>query len=124
MRAKQMNKALNDLAEEGVVQIFRPRDGGWPVLGAVGTLQFDVLASRLAAEYGVSIRLESAPYETARWIVSEKPEMLQRFCDSHRSAIADDGASDPVFLARNAWVLSNAAEEWPDLKFLAVKERH
>src|SRR6185295_18864909 len=61
MRAKQMNKALNDLSEEGVVQIFRPRDGGWPVLGAVGSLQFDVTASRLAAEYGVSIRLESAP---------------------------------------------------------------
>jgi peptide chain release factor 3 len=124
MRAKQMNKALNDLSEEGVVQIFRPRDGGWPVLGAVGVLQFDVMASRLAAEYGVSVRLESAPYETARWITSEKPDVLQRFCNSHRSAIADDGAGDPVFLARNAWTLSNAAEEWPDVKFLAVKERH
>jgi peptide chain release factor 3 len=124
MRAKQMNKALNDLAEEGVVQIFRPRDGGWPVLGAVGVLQFDVLASRLAQEYGVAIRLETAPYTTARWIVSEKADVLQRFCDSHRSSVADDGASDPVFLARNAWALSNAVEEWPDLQFLAVKERH
>jgi peptide chain release factor 3 len=123
MKAKQLNKALNDLAEEGVVQIFRPRDGGWPVLGAVGVLQFDVLSSRLAAEYGVSVRLEGAPYETARWIVSEKPDMLQRFLDSHRSSVADDGAGDPVFLARNSWVLSNAVEEWPDVKFVAVKER-
>jgi peptide chain release factor 3 len=124
MKAKQLNKALNDLAEEGVIQTFRPRDGSWPVIGAVGVLQFDVLVSRLSAEYGVSIRLESAPYETARWIVSEMPEMLQRFIDSHRSSVADDAAGDPVFLARNSWVLSNAAEEWPDLKFVAVKERH
>ena len=53
MRAKQLNKALNDLAEEGVVQTFRPLDGSWPILGAVGPLQLDVLASRLKQEYGV-----------------------------------------------------------------------
>src|ERR1043166_8422278 len=80
MRAKQLNKALNDLAEEGVVQTFRPVDGSWPILGAVGALQLDVLTSRLKAEYGVSIRLESAPYETARWIAGEN-SMLQRFRD-------------------------------------------
>jgi len=124
MRAKQLNKALSDLTEEGVVQIFRPRDGGWPVLGAVGALQFDVLTSRLAQEYGVAIRPEAAPYDTARWIMSEKPDVLKRFCDSNRSSIADDNAGDPVFLARNAWTLSRAVEEWPDLKFGNVKERH
>src|SRR5215213_6320173 len=105
MRAKQLNKALNDLAEEGVVQIFRPLDGSWPIIGAVGSLQLDVLASRLAGEYGVSIRLESAPYETARWIASDKPDVLQRFRDSHRSSIAEDREFSPVFLARNAWAL-------------------
>ena len=57
MRAKQLNKALNDLAEEGVIQIFRPVDGAWQILGAVGALQLDVLVSRLKAEYGVSVRL-------------------------------------------------------------------
>ena len=72
LKAKQMNKALTDLSEEGVVQIFRPRDGSWPILGAVGTLQFEVLASRLEQEYGVTARLEAAPYETARWITSAK----------------------------------------------------
>ena len=72
MKAKQLNKALNDLAEEGVMQIFRPSDGSWPMLGAVGALQLDVLTSRLQQEYGVSVRLETAPYETARWIVSDK----------------------------------------------------
>ena len=82
MRAKQLNKALNDLAEEGVVQIFRPVDGAWPILGAVGALQLDVLTSRLKQEYGVSIRLEAAPYETARWIAGEKSDAVQRFRDA------------------------------------------
>jgi peptide chain release factor 3 len=123
MRAKQLNKALNDMAEEGVVQIFRPVDGAWPILGAVGPLQLEVLSSRLNAEYGVSIRLEPAPYETARWLASDKPEELQRFRDANRSSVAEDRDSAPVFLARNAWILRRTIEEWPDIRFLNVRER-
>jgi peptide chain release factor 3 len=122
MRAKQLNKALNDLAEEGVVQTFRPVDGAWPILGAVGALQLDVLTSRLKGEYGVSVRLESAPYETARWIAGET-SAVQRFRDTHRSSIAEDRNADLVYLARNAWALNRAIEEWPDIKFLSVRER-
>jgi len=122
MRAKQLNKALNDLAEEGVVQTFRPVDGSWPILGAVGALQLDVLTSRLKAEYGVSIRLESAPYETARWIAGEN-SVLQRFRDANRSSIAEDRNSNPVYLARNAWALKRAIDEWAEIKFLNVRER-
>jgi peptide chain release factor 3 len=122
MRAKQLNKALNDLSEEGVVQIFRPIDGSWPILGAVGALQLDVLTSRLKAEYGVSIRLEAAPYETARWIAGEN-SAVQRFRDAHRSSIAEDRSSALVYLARNAWTLNRAIEEYPDIKFLNVRER-
>ena len=122
MRAKQLNKALNDLAEEGVVQTFRPVDGSWPILGAVGALQLDVLTSRLKAEYGVSIRLESAPYETARWIAGQH-SVLQRFRDANRSSIAEDRNSNPVYLARNAWALKRAIDEWAEIKFLNVRER-
>ena len=122
MRAKQLNKALNDLSEEGVVQIFRPVDGAWPILGAVGALQLEVLTSRLTAEYGVSIRLESAPYETARWIAGED-SAVQRFRDAHRSSIAEDRNSNLVYLARNSWALNRAIEEWPDIRFLNVRER-
>jgi peptide chain release factor 3 len=122
MRAKQLNKALNDLAEEGVVQTFRPVDGAWPILGAVGALQLDVLQSRLKAEYGVSIRLESAPYETARWIAGDETA-VQRFRDAHRSSIAEDRNANLVFLARNAWALNRAIEEYPAVKFLNVRER-
>jgi len=123
LKAKQMNKALTDLAEEGVVQIFRPRDGSWPILGAVGVLQFEVLASRLEQEYGVSARLESAPYETARWITSDQADAIARFCATERSSIADDNAGNPVFLARNAWALRRAGEDFPDVQFRTVMER-
>jgi peptide chain release factor 3 len=123
MRAKQLNKGLNDLAEEGVVQIFRPVDGAWPIIGAVGALQLDVLTSRLKQEYGVSIRLETAPYETARWIVSDKPERLERFRDQNRSAIAEDTNGAVVFLARNRWALNRAVEEYPDVQFVSTRER-
>jgi peptide chain release factor 3 len=123
MRAKQLNRALDDMAEEGVAQVFRPVFGSWPILGAVGTLQLDVLVSRLRLEYDVPIRLEPAPYETARWIVSEKPERLQKFCESYRSSIAEDKDAALVFLAKNAWTLNNAIEEWPEVKFLKVRER-
>ena len=99
-------------------------DGSWPILGAVGALQLDVLGSRLKAEYGVSIRLETAPYETARWIVSDKADVLQRFRDANRSSIAQDKEGSLVFLARNAWALKREVDDWPDLRFLNVRERN
>jgi peptide chain release factor 3 len=123
MRAKQLNKALNDMAEEGVAQIFRPVFGSWPILGAVGTLQLDVLVSRLDQEYGVPISLERAPYETARWITSDEPELIRKFSESYRSSIAEDKDGALVFLAKNAWTLNRAMEEWPAIQFLKVRER-
>lgn len=123
MRAKQLNRALTDMAEEGVVQIFRPIFGSWPILGAVGSLQMDVLVSRLNQEYGVPIRLEAAPYEAARWIVTDDRERLRLFCESYRSSIAEDKDQSLVFLAKNAWTLARAEEEWPGIRFLTVRER-
>ncbi|MCP1999632.1 peptide chain release factor 3 [Nitrobacter winogradskyi] len=122
-RTKQLNRGLNDMAEEGVIQIFRPIFGTWPILGAVGTLQLDVLVSRLNQEYGVPIRLDPAPYETARWIVSTNPQRLREFCESYRSSIAEDKNGGLVFLAKNAWTLNRATDEWPDIEFLRVRER-
>ena len=106
-----------------MIQIFRPVDGSWPILGAVGALQLDVLTSRVKAEYGVAVRLETAPYETARWIVSEKPDMLDKFRERNSSSIAEDRQGAPVFLARNAWTLNRETQDWPDIRFVNVKER-
>jgi peptide chain release factor 3 len=76
LRAKQLQKGLQQLAEEGATQVFRPLSGGDLVLGAVGTLQFDVVAERLRTEYGVEAVFEPAPIHTARWVHSADPKTL------------------------------------------------
>lgn len=73
-------------------------------------------------EYDVPVQLDPAPYETAR--ASDKPERLRLFCEANRFSIAEDKESALVFLARNAWTLNRAIEEWPDIQFLKVRERH
>ena len=123
IKAKQLNRALDDMAAEGVAQVFRPILGSWPILGAVGSLQIDVLIARAKQEYGVPLRVEPAPYETARWIECADPAVLQRFIDANKSSVAEDKDSALVFLARNAWALNHAAEDWPDIRFLKVRER-
>src|SRR5690606_6989268 len=75
MKAKQLNRALQDLAEEGVTQVFRPLFGSAAIVGVVGALQLDVLASRMAKEYGVPIRYDAAPFVTARWVSGEKADV-------------------------------------------------
>ncbi|WP_029006342.1 peptide chain release factor 3 [Azorhizobium doebereinerae] len=122
MKSKQLAKALHDMAEEGVVQVLRPLTDPAPIVGVVGTLQLDVLASRLEKEYGVPIRYESVSFVTARWVTGERAE-VERFVETSRSSIAQDRDDAAVYLARSQWVLDRAIEEWPKLKFVAVKER-
>ena len=123
MRAKHLNRALTDLAEEGVTQVFRPSDGSGWVVGVVGPLQLDVLATRIEGEYGIRVGLEAAPFETARWLTADDPSDLKRFAEGHRSTLAADRDGDPVFLARNHWELNRTREEWPKIAFHATKER-
>jgi peptide chain release factor 3 len=122
MKAKKLRQALTELAEEGVVQLFRPRDGAPPLVGVIGTLQLDVLAARLAAEYGVAIGFEASPYGLARWVSSEDRTALQRFINDNRAAIADDVDGDPVFLATSAFMMRRAAELAPALSFREIKD--
>ncbi|HEY2616259.1 MAG TPA: peptide chain release factor 3 [Acetobacteraceae bacterium] len=122
MKAKKLRQALAELAEEGVVQLFRPQDGGAPLVGVVGTLQLDVLAARLAAEYGVAIGFEASPYALARWVSSTDPAALQKFIAENRSAMADDVDGDPVFLATSPFMMRRAAEQAPALAFRDIKD--
>jgi peptide chain release factor 3 len=122
MKAKKLRQALAELAEEGVVQLFRPHDGGAALVGVVGTLQLDVLAARLAAEYGVSIGFEAPSYALARWVSSDDRAALIRFLNNNRSAMADDVDGDPVFLATSAFMLRRAAELAPSLLFRDIKD--
>ena len=121
MKAKKLRQALSELAEEGVVQLFRPQDGSPPIVGVVGTLQLDVLQARLGAEYGVAIGFEPTNFALARW-VSGPAATLARFLAEQRSALADDIDGDPVFLASSAFMMRRAAEQHADLAFRDIKD--
>ncbi|MFM6830415.1 MAG: EF-Tu/IF-2/RF-3 family GTPase, partial [Novosphingobium sp.] len=121
-KTKQLRKALDDLSEEGVIQVFYPEIGSQWIVGVVGQLQLDVLISRLEAEYKVEAGLEASPFDTARWLKGA-PEALKSFADFNMSNLAKDRDGDPVFMARSAWDVSYQQERNPELVFSATKER-
>ncbi len=102
-KTKQLRKALDDMAEEGVTQVFYPDIGSNWVVGVVGQLQLEVLLSRLEVEYKVAAGLEVAPFETARWVSSADAVDLKSFMEINRGAMAKDRDGNPVFLAKSAW---------------------
>ncbi|MFN3462499.1 MAG: peptide chain release factor 3 [Terricaulis sp.] len=123
LKAKQLHKALDDLADEGVTQVFRMMTTSQPVLGAVGQLQLDVLMARIETEYAVDAMLESSSYQVARWLGGKAPQDVERFVDKHRSQIAEDRDGAPVLLAKSAWELDHIAKQWPELEFASTRER-
>ena len=123
MQTKQLNRALHDLAEEGVVQVFYPLLGSQQILGVVGALQLDVLQSRLQQEYGVVVRYEPVSVVAARWIETDNAETLRRFVERHRGRVAKDRDEALVYLPESQWTLEQTAKDWPDLAFVSVRER-
>lgn len=121
-KTKQLRKALDDLSEEGVIQVFYPEIGAQWIIGVVGQLQLDVLVSRLSAEYKVEAGLEAAPFATARWLKGSEAA-LQAFEGINRANLARDRDGDPVFLAKSPWDVGYQQEKNPDLVFSATKER-
>ncbi|MCG4258989.1 peptide chain release factor 3 [Acetobacter senegalensis] len=121
MKAKKLKQALTQLAEEGVVQLFRPQDGAQPIVGVVGTLQLDVLQARLKAEYGVAIGFDATPFSLARWITGPR-DKIEIFAQINRSAMADDLDDDPVFLATSAFMMRRTQEQNPDITFHDIKQ--
>jgi peptide chain release factor 3 len=121
-KTKQLRKALDDLSEEGVIQVFYPEIGGQWIVGVVGQLQLEVLISRLEAEYKVEAMLEAAPFDTARWLKGPAAALGQ-FADFNKSNLAKDRDGDPVFMARSSWDVSYQQERNPELVFSATKER-
>jgi peptide chain release factor 3 len=124
IKAKQLGKALSDLAEEGVAQVFRRLIGGDYVVGVVGPLQLEVLQARILKEYNVPIAFESINFEMARWIRSEDKKALETFINSNKLEFAEDKDGDPVYLAQSAWWLGRAQRDHPKVEFLSTKERH
>jgi peptide chain release factor 3 len=121
-KTKQLRKALDDLSEEGVIQVFTPEIGANLIVGVVGQLQLDVLISRLEAEYKVEAGLEPSPFDTARWIKGSETA-LKDFAQFNRDKLSKDRDGNPVFMAKSVWDVNYQAERHPDVEFTATKER-
>jgi peptide chain release factor 3 len=124
MKAKKLKQALQELAEEGVAQVFRPTDGSPPLVGVVGPLQLDVLRARLADEYGLDISWDVPEFQLARWISADDSKTLNQFAKTRNSAMAEDLEGNLVFLARNAFDLEYTSEQNTGVAFSDVKDRH
>ena len=124
IKAKQLSKALSDLAEEGVAQVFRRMIGGDFIVGVVGQLQLEVLQARILKEYNVPISFENINFEMARWVRADDKKDLDRFISAQKLEFAEDKDGDPVYLAQSAWWLARAQRDNPKIEFLATKERH
>ncbi|MET4740117.1 peptide chain release factor 3 [Bradyrhizobium japonicum] len=122
MKAKKLKEALQQMSEEGVVQVFRPRDGAPALVGVVGALQLDVLKARLEAEYSLPVEFEVSEFQLARWVSSEDRKKLDTFIAGNTSCIADDVDGDPVYLARNEFYLGYARERAEGIEFTNVKD--
>jgi peptide chain release factor 3 len=122
-KTKQLRTALQDMAEEGITQVFMPVIGSQQIVGVVGQLQLEVLISRLQAEYKVDAAFEPSPWETARWIAADDEKTVKTFLENNRSATATDRDGAPVFLARDAWDVNYVASRNPDIRFTATKDR-
>jgi peptide chain release factor 3 len=124
MKAKKLKQALQEMAEEGVVQVFRPIDGSPALIGVVGSLQLDVLRDRLATEYGLPVAFDASEFQLARWLSAAATDRkkLDAFLEANRSAIAEDLDGDVVYLARSQFHLDYTRERAAGIAFTDVKD--
>ncbi len=122
LKLKQLQKGLAQLSEEGATQFFKPMLSNDLILGAVGVLQFDVVAYRLRDEYGVDAAFEPVGVATARWVKCDDTKKLEEFRDRNTANLAIDGAGEPVYLAPTRINLQLTIERWPDVRFMATRE--
>jgi peptide chain release factor 3 len=126
LRTKQLKAGLQQLGEEGAIQVFRPAAGSVLMLGAVGQLQFEVVAHRLEHEYGCKARVAPARYNVARWVScsdeSGGEKELQRFIDHNAHRVAFDAVDAPTVLLEYAGELRAMQDNWPKIQFHALRE--
>lgn len=122
LRMKALQKGLDQLSEEGATQIFRPLISNDLILGAVGALQFDVVAYRLKHEYGVECTYDTIDVATARWIECDDSKKLEEFRKNGESRLALDRAGNLTYLAPTIVNLDLTMERWPQIDFRATRE--
>lgn len=121
MKMKALQKGLTQLSEEGATQLFRPVNNNDLILGAVGILQFEVVAQRLQDEYNVSCMFEPVNVNTARWVIGEQSE-IDKFKKKVTENVAYDAADQLVYIAPTRVNLNLIQERWPELQFVATRE--
>ncbi len=122
MKAKKLKEALQQMGEEGVVQVFTPHDGAPAIVGVVGALQLDVLKERMESEYSIPIEFDQTQFNVVRWVSAENRTELDKFVQSKPSSSADDLDGDPVYMASSAFSLKYDAERAPAISFTDVKD--
>jgi peptide chain release factor 3 len=122
LRAKALHKGLDQLCEEGATQLFRPMRNNDVVLGAIGPLQFDVVAWRLKEEYGVECRFEQVNVATARWVYCEDQKRLEEFRNKAADNLAIDHAGALVYVAPSRVNLELTRERWPEIRFMPTRD--
>ncbi|WP_172331700.1 peptide chain release factor 3 [Mangrovicoccus sp. HB161399] len=121
MKTKHLEKALMQFAEEGAAKVFKPMIGSGFIVGVVGALQFEVLASRIELEYGLPVRFEPSQFTSARWVTGPK-DKLDKFADVNKGHMATDNDGDMVYLTRLQWDIDRIERDYPELSLSATKE--
>ena len=122
LKSKQLRQGLTQLSEEGATQVFMPLENNDLILGAVGILQFDVVAFRLKDEYKVDCGYESIGIATARWVTCDDTKMLGEFKRKAATNLANDGGGHLTYLAPTMVNMSLTEERWPEIRFRATRE--
>ena len=122
LRTKQLQQGLDQLGEEGAIQVFKPEAGGAMLLGAVGQLQFEVVQHRLKTEYDCDVRLENCQYTSARWITADTPTELREFTYAYPQRMATDAANALAYLCTSPYDVRLAQERFPKIHFHPLRE--
>ena len=122
LRTKQLQQGLDQLGEEGAIQVFKPEVGGPMLLGAVGQLQFEVVQHRLKTEYDCDVRLEGCQYTGARWITADTPAELREFTNAYPQRLAMDAAGTLAYLCTSPYDVRLAQERFPKIHFHPLRE--
>ena len=122
LRTKQLQTGLEQLGEEGAIQVFKPEMGGAMLLGAIGQLQFEVVQHRLRGEYDCDVRMESSSFTGARWITADTPAELKEFTHAYPQRMALDAANTLAYLCTSPYDVRLAQERFPKIHFHPLRE--
>ncbi|WP_373356980.1 peptide chain release factor 3 [Pseudoroseicyclus sp. CXY001] len=121
MKAKHLEKALMQFAEEGAAKVFKPSIGSGFIVGVVGQLQFEVLGRRIEEEYGLPVRFEPSQFTSARW-VSGPRDKVEAFAAANKQHMGNDNDGDLVYLTRLQWDIDRVERDYPEVRLTATKE--